>query len=311
MNNAHPLLRIAQNRKGVLIDACTSSTDLVCTTCLRPITINHEGDILHTHTSDHEACTPSVLVTVTKAIIQCLEEEKRLFVKPVRRGCKTLAPDLIFAQSSSLVRPFINMKYQPVGASWKSEKGYRLGLFFLPERAAGIKKDGFDFIAVIDPVRFIAEFDQAWALNTMASPMEFLCQLLCSTNASSEWVQWPVKSKQPEKEMYSTSNWCDYYGRDPIKTPEKVCVASVAGIEGNDSGETIYVLQVALQGILSDYKIVRSLGCTLLLDNTGNAVSAEFRDYALIRKTCIEAVRSFVRQNQLMQTPQRRLTIPV
>lgn len=38
-----------------------------------------------------------------------------------------------------------------MGANWKSEKGYKLGLFYLKDRANSINKEEFDFIAVIDP----------------------------------------------------------------------------------------------------------------------------------------------------------------
>lgn len=297
MNNAHPLLRIAQDRKGSLVEASTASSELICATCLRPVTVGPQGLVSHIQVSDQEACTASVLVTVTKAMIHCLEDGQQIYVNPVRNGRKTLAPDLIFAQDASSVRPFVNTSYQPVGASWRSEKGYRLGLFFLPERAAGIKKDGFDFIAVINPAVFIAEFDAAWEHNADAGPLELLYRLLCRSNASSEWVKWPTKTRQPEKERYGSGSWAEYC------TPEPACIATVTGIEGNGSGETIFVLQVVVNGSRSEYQIVRSLGSTLLLDNTGNAVSPENRLYALIRTACINSVKAYLRQNIRASAP--------
>ncbi len=48
-----------------------------------------------------------------------------------------------------------------MGANWKSEKGYKLGLFYLKDRANSINKEEFDFIAVIDPEAMQKEFISA------------------------------------------------------------------------------------------------------------------------------------------------------
>ncbi|MCY5688456.1 hypothetical protein OV522_26580, partial [Salmonella enterica subsp. enterica serovar 1,4,[5],12:i:-] len=84
---------------------------------------------------------------ISKAIIEMLSAGERLYVNPIKNGNKTLAPSFIFLHTDQQLRPFINSDYQPAGASWRSDKGFRLGLFFMNERASKINKDQFDFIA--------------------------------------------------------------------------------------------------------------------------------------------------------------------
>lgn len=50
-----------------------------------------------------------------------------------------------------------------MGANWKSEKGYKLGLFYLKDRANSINKEEFDFIAVIDPKAMQKEIYFGWS----------------------------------------------------------------------------------------------------------------------------------------------------
>jgi hypothetical protein len=73
-----------------------------------------------------------------------------------------LAPSVIFSPDTHTFKPFINTDYQPVGANWKSEKGYKLS-FYLKDRANSINKEEFDFIAVIDPEAMQKEFISAWS----------------------------------------------------------------------------------------------------------------------------------------------------
>jgi hypothetical protein len=75
-----------------------------------------------------------------------------------------LAPSVIFSPDTHTFKPFINTDYQPV-ANWKSEKGYKLGLFYLKDRANSINKEEFDFIAVIDPELMLNEFNSSGLLN--------------------------------------------------------------------------------------------------------------------------------------------------
>lgn len=75
------------------------------------------------------------------------------------------------------------------------------------------------------------------------------------------------------------------------------CTASVIGIDGNVSGETIYLLQTSVERSLGEYQLVKSLGIILLLDNTGDLVSETHPHFDIILKACTLAVRDFVRQN--------------
>lgn len=77
-----------------------------------------------------------------------------------RPGAGTLSN---FSPDTHTFKPFINTDYQPVGANWKSEKGYKRGLFYLKDRANSINKEEFDFIAVIDPKAMQKEFISAWS----------------------------------------------------------------------------------------------------------------------------------------------------
>ncbi|TRP44465.1 hypothetical protein DNP91_23950, partial [Salmonella enterica subsp. enterica serovar Panama] len=88
---------------------------------------------------------------------------ERLYVNPVKNANRTLAPSFIFLHKDKQLRPFIKTEYQPAGATWRSDKGNRLGFFYMDERASKINKDQFDFIAVIDPSTFQAEFKTLWS----------------------------------------------------------------------------------------------------------------------------------------------------
>ncbi|BEC91728.1 hypothetical protein [Escherichia coli] len=90
--------------------------------------------------------------------------------------------------------------------------------------------------------------------------------------------------------------WYDYYSpHSPAQ--QAACTATVTGIDGNASGETIYMLQIALERSTVEYQLVKSLGVILLLDNTGNLVSEAQPHFDIIIKACISGVRDFVLQN--------------
>lgn len=82
--------------------------------------------------------------------------------------------------------------------------------------------------------------------------------------------------------------WYDYYSpHSPAQ--QAACTATVTGIDGNVSGETIYMLQIALERSTVEYQLVKSLGVILLLDNTGNLVSEAQPHFDIIIKACISA----------------------
>ncbi|MGV7963839.1 hypothetical protein QPK13_23085 [Photorhabdus tasmaniensis] len=138
MDSAHPLLQVVLNEEGHLSVPKHPGASQLCPTCLREVAISHEGHIMHIHEATFNACKPSISVVITKAIIERLNEGARIFVNPVKNGNKTLAPPIIFVHNNQPLKPFINTDYQPAGASWKSDKGFRLGLFFMEERASKI-----------------------------------------------------------------------------------------------------------------------------------------------------------------------------
>ena len=180
-----------------------------------------------------------------------------------------------------------------MGANWKSEKGYKLGLFYLKDRANSINKEEFDFIAVIDPKAMQKEFISAWSEVDEKNPLETLKQILRSKNNSSLWVKWPGKIEHAQKGNYNENYWFDYQSDNQ----EVNCTVYVVGIEGNSSGETIYRLQTLLKRKLNEYQLVRSLGTIMLLDNTGNMIPSNHPYFEVISKACINGVRDFVRQN--------------
>jgi hypothetical protein len=69
----------------------------------------------------------------------------------------------------------------------------------MDERASKINKDQFDFIAVIDPSTFQAEFETLWSMGEFDNPLTALQHSLVSENMSSVWVKWPVKNLQSRK----------------------------------------------------------------------------------------------------------------
>ena len=96
-----------------------------------------------------------------------------------------------------------------------------------------------------------------------------------------------------------TDYWYDYYSpHSPVQ--QAACTATVTGIDGNVSGETIYMLQIAVERSTVEYQLVKSLGVILLLDNTGNLVSEAQPHFDIIIKACISGVRDFVLQNPRM-----------
>ncbi|EPT6110917.1 hypothetical protein ACVQYZ_005014, partial [Escherichia coli] len=212
-----------------------------------------------------------------------------------------------FLHKDKQLRPFINTEYQPAGATWRSDKGNRLGFFYMDARASKINKDQFDFIAVIDPSTFQAEFKTLWSMCEFDNPLAALQHLLVSENMSSVWVKWPVKSLQPRKEAVKADYWYDYYSPH-YPAQQAACTATVIGLEGNVSGETIYMLQIAVDRSIVEYQLVKSLGVILLLDNTGNLVSETRPHFDIIIKACISGVRDFVRQNPRMRSVEHQIT---
>ena len=81
------------------------------------------------------------------------------------------------------------------------------------------------------------------------------------------------KKLQPRKETVMADYWYDYYSpHSPAQ--QAACTATVTGIDGNVSGETIYMLQIALERSTVEYQLVKNrFRVILLLDNTGNLVS--------------------------------------
>jgi hypothetical protein len=76
---------------------------------------------------------------------------------------------------------------------------------------------------------------------------------------SSVWVKWPVKNLQSRKESVKSDYWYDYY-TPHYPEEQAACTATVIGIDGNVSGETIYMLQIALDRSTVEYQLVKSLG---------------------------------------------------
>lgn len=101
--------------------------------------------------------------------------------------------------------------------------------------------------------------------------------------------------------------WYDYY-TPHYPEEQAACTATVIGIDGNVSGETIYMLQIALDRSTVEYQLVKSLGVILLLDNTGNLVSEAQPHFDIIIKACISGVRDFVRQNPRMRSVEHQIT---
>lgn len=301
MTTEHTLLKVALNDAGHLSWPDIPGQKYRCPTCLREVIPGPDGHIAHKMEEGGNSCTPSVSVVISKSIIELLTEGKRLFVNPVKSKNKTLAPSIIFLHTDKTLSPFINTDYQPAGASWRSDKGFRLGLFFMEERASRINKDQFDFIAVIDPVTFLEEFNATWSRGGFDNPLEALRHSLISENSSSVWVKWPVKFAQTKNENVKVDYWYDYYSSPQPSACQVSCTASVVGIDGNKSGETIYTLQTWLNRSPCEYQLVKSLGVILLLDNTGNLVSETHPNFDTIMKACINVVRDFVRQNPRMR----------
>lgn len=297
MQNKHPLLRLALNSTNQLTLPGPESTELCCPTCLRPVCVDRDGQVVHTHEEAVKMCLPSINVVISMAMLEVLADGLRVFVKPVKKGNKTLGPGFIFVHDGLKLRPYINPSYQPSGASWKSDKGYRLGLFFMEGRAGGVNKEEYDYIAVINPKVFIQEFDARWSRAECKNPLKLLRELFISENISAEWIKWPDKVQQTGNENYSQASWYDYYSTDSSYHAKTIFVASVTGLDGNSWGETIYILQASLNNTLSEYQLVRSMDSILLLDNTGDLVSPACPDYDLIFKTCVSVVKKFVRQN--------------
>nr|WP_233341266.1 hypothetical protein [Escherichia coli] len=152
MTRQHPLLKIALNSDGHLSWPILPGETHRCPTCLRHVTTGPDGDLVHSMEEGGNVCIPSASVVISKAIIEMLSAGERLYVNPIKNGNKTLAPSFIFLHTDQQLRPFINSDYQPAGASWRSDKGFRLGLFFMNERASKINKDQFDFYCSNRPI---------------------------------------------------------------------------------------------------------------------------------------------------------------
>lgn len=292
MKEDHPLLQLVLNDSGRLAMPVHDRDQQYCPTCLAKVQKSEDGRLSHVGHENQIKCIPSISVVVTKAIIEMLSDGEKIYVSPIRNRGRTLAPSVIFSPDTHTFKPFINTDYQPVGANWKSDKGYKLGLFYLKDRACSINKEEFDFIAVIDPEILLNEFISSWSVDQNA-PMEQLKKILRSKNNSSAWVKWPGKLDLAKKTNYTDNFWYDKQS----DSAELNCTVSVVGIEGNSSGETIYRLQTLLKHKFNEYQLVRSLGTIMLLDNTGNMVSSNHPNFDIISSACISGVRDFVRQN--------------
>lgn len=293
IKEGHPLLQLVLNDSGRLTMPVNYREQQYCPTCLTMVQKSKDGRLSHLGEVNQRTCRPSISVVVTKAIIEMLCDGEKIYVNPIRNRGRTLAPSVIFSPDTHTFKPFINADYQPVGANWKSDKGYKLGLFYLKDRASSINKEEFDFIAVIDPESALKEFNSAWSEVDDKNPIEKLKKILRSKNNSSIWVKWPGKIDQAKKNNYDDNYWYDYQ----TQNQEVNCTVSVVGIEGNSSGETIYRLQTLIKRKLNEYQLVRSLGTIMLLDNTGNMISSNHPYFEVISKACISGVRDFVRQN--------------
>lgn len=293
MKENHPLLQLVLNDTGRLTMPVYHSDQQYCPTCLSKVLKSEDGRLSHIGEVNVNTCRPSVSVIVTKAIIEMLTDGEKIYVNPVRDRGRTLAPSVIFSPETHTFKPFINTDYQPVGANWKSEKGYKLGLFYLKDRAGYINKEEFDFIAVIDPDVMLEEFNSAWTAVDDINPVEKVKHLLRSKNNSSAWVKWPSKIDLAKLNYYNENFWYGYQDDNQKLN----CTVSVVGIEGNSSGETIYKLQAMIKRKLNEYQLVRSLGTIMLLDNTGNMISSNHPYFDVITHACTSGVRDFVRQN--------------
>lgn len=293
MKDNHPLLQLVLNDSGRLAMPVYYRDQQYCPTCLKKVRINEDGSLTHLGDVDHKPCRPSVSVVVAKAIIEMLSDGERIYVNPIRNRGKTLAPSVIFSPETPTFKAFINSDYQPVGANWKSDKGYKLGMFYLKDWANIVNKEEFDFIAVIDPKVMFKELNLAWLSGCAVTPLETLKQYLRSKNISSVWVKWPEKIDLAKKSISTDNLW--YFNQHDY--PASACSASVIGIEGNSSGETIYRLQTLLKRKLYEYQLVRSLGTVMLLDNTGNVISPNDPNFEIISRACINGVKDFVLQN--------------
>jgi len=243
-------------------------------------------------------CVPSPTVIITKAIIQCISAGQRVFVRPVMDGQRKVVPALVVAPLGLAVNSYINTAYEPAGAIWKSPKGSRMGVFFMPDRAGQVNKVLFDYIAVINPEIFIPYFKECWATGEHDNPLTLLNTLLMSPNAAAEWIKWPDKNNSP-KWSSSAREW---YACDLMAAGGNSIKAAVTGIENSQLGETIFIIQVTADKSKHEFQLVRSMGSTLLLDNTGNAVSPGFRSFDSIRQACINAVRSYAKYNKPIQS---------
>ena len=243
----------------------------------------------------NQDCRPSPTVIITKALIHCIREGQRVFVRPVLDGPRKVVPALVVAPVGLTVSPYINSELEPAGAIWKSEKGSRMGVFFMPDRAGLVNKTLFDYIAVIDPDIFIPYFNECWATGNEINPLTVLNSLLLSSNTASEWVKWPNKGGYTPKWNCTAAEWYTY---DMMGTTSSNIFAVVTGIENSQLGETIFIMQVTADKAKHEFQLVRSMGSTLLLDNTGDAVSPSYRLFEPIRRACIQAVRTFAKYNK-------------
>ncbi len=162
MKEPHPLLQLVLNDSGRLTMPVYYRDQQYCPTCLTKVLKSEDGSLAHLGEINQNTCRPSISVVVTKAIIEMLCDGENICKSNTipRPGAGTLSN---FSPDTHTFKPFINTDYQPVGANWKSEKGYKLGLFYLKDRANSINKEEFDFIAVIDPKAMQKEFISAWS----------------------------------------------------------------------------------------------------------------------------------------------------
>lgn len=299
MKSVSPFERFYQTEGGLLVSSVNGMQTLVCPTCLRSVVRSETGAMLPHITSNGQACIPSPTVIITKAIIQCISAGQRVFVRPVMDGQRKVVPALVVAPVGLVVNSYINTAYEPAGAIWKTPKGSRIGVFFMPDRAGQVNKVLFDYIAVINPEIFIPYFKECWATGEHDNPLTLLNTLLMSTNAAAEWIKWPDKSGNASKWRSPASEW---YACDMVATGGNTISAAVTGIENSQLGETIFIIQVTVDKSKHEFQLVRSMGSTLLLDNTGNAVSPSFRSFDSIRQACINAVRSYAKFNKPIQS---------
>lgn len=307
MKSVSPFERFYQTEEGLLVSCVNGMQTLVCPTCLRSVVRSDTGGMLPHITSNGQACIPSPTVIITKAIIQCISAGQRVFVRPVMDGQRKVVPALVVAPVGLAVSSYINIAYEPAGAIWKSPKGSRMGVFFMPDRAGLVNKVLFDYIAVINPEIFIPYFKECWATGKHDNPLTLLNTLLMSTNAAAEWIKWPDKIGNTSKWRTPASEW---YACDMMATGGNTISAAVTGIENSQLGETIFILQVTADKSTHEFQLVRSLGSTLLLDNTGNAVPPGYRSFESIRLACINAVRSYAKYNKPVQSEGNLASVP-